>query len=182
MSIRLPQKPYPSRRAHGCRRQYHRPFGVVSKCALRDKREAPRLPGAHKNHRIALNTSHKNSSNCSKVICVVCGKASPKLHPPGSIAVSVPCVLSRDFASRLPPVGASPATISFRFRSYKNPFCQSWRGRKKAACEIFSHKPPLASFIMLFSFPVLRWDGFPAILTRPLPLFLLCCVLSASCG
>ena len=27
---------------------------------------------------------------------------------------------------------------------------------------------------MLFSFPVLRWDGFPAIPTRPLPLFLLC--------
>ena len=38
LSIRLPQKPHPPRRAHGCRRQYHRPFGVVSKCALRDKR------------------------------------------------------------------------------------------------------------------------------------------------
>ena len=31
----------PPRRAHGFRRKYHRPFGVVSKCALREKREAP---------------------------------------------------------------------------------------------------------------------------------------------
>ena len=35
----------PPRRAHDFRRKYHRPFGVVSKCALREKREAPRFPG-----------------------------------------------------------------------------------------------------------------------------------------
>lgn len=34
LSIRLPQEPHPPRRAHGCRRQYHRPFGVVNKCTL----------------------------------------------------------------------------------------------------------------------------------------------------
>ena len=32
--LKHPQEPHPPRRAHGCRRQYHRPFGVVSKCAL----------------------------------------------------------------------------------------------------------------------------------------------------
>ena len=36
----------PPRRAHDFRRKYHRPFGVVSKCALRDKKEGgPRFPG-----------------------------------------------------------------------------------------------------------------------------------------
>ena len=32
--------------AHDFRRKYHRPFGVVSKCALREKKEeGPRFPG-----------------------------------------------------------------------------------------------------------------------------------------
>ena len=37
----------PPRRAHDFRRKYHRPFGVVSKCALRvQKRKAPGSPEA----------------------------------------------------------------------------------------------------------------------------------------
>ena len=81
LSIRLPQEPHPPQRAHGCRRQYHRPFGVVSKCALREKEKRPGCPERIENHRIGLNTSHKNSSNCSKVICVVCGNAFSKIAP-----------------------------------------------------------------------------------------------------
>ena len=78
---RLPQEPQPPRRAHDFRRKYHRPFEVVSKCALREKEKRPGCPERMKNHRIALNTSHKNSSNCSNVICVVCGNAFSKIAP-----------------------------------------------------------------------------------------------------
>ena len=43
---KLPQQPHSPRRAHDFRRKYHRPFGVVSKCALREKKEeGPRFPG-----------------------------------------------------------------------------------------------------------------------------------------
>ncbi len=54
---------------------------VVNKCALREKREAPRLPGAPKLHRIALKVSHKKSSSCSKVIRADCGNAFSKIAP-----------------------------------------------------------------------------------------------------
>ncbi len=54
---------------------------VVSKCALREKREAPRLPGAPTIHRIGLKISHKKSSSCSKVIRVDCGNAFSKIAP-----------------------------------------------------------------------------------------------------
>lgn len=40
LAIRLPQEPHLPRRAHGFRRKYHRPFRVVSKCALREKEKA----------------------------------------------------------------------------------------------------------------------------------------------
>ena len=44
---RLPQKPQsPSESARLANGKYHRPFGVVSKCALREKKEeGPRFPG-----------------------------------------------------------------------------------------------------------------------------------------
>ena len=71
----------PPRRAHDFRRKYHRPFGVVSKCAFREKREAPRFPGTLPAHRTDLNTSHRKSSSCSKVILCTCGKAFSKIAP-----------------------------------------------------------------------------------------------------
>ena len=54
---------------------------VVSKCALREKREASRLPGTLQNHRTGLNSSHKKSSNCSKLIPVTFGNAFSKIAP-----------------------------------------------------------------------------------------------------
>ena len=154
----------------------------MSKCALRDKRNGTLgCPNAPRLKFIVLvrikSPPHRQGSWMQRS-----ERPFPVSLPPGSAVVSSLFAPYYGHASRLPPVGASPVTISFRFRSYKNPFCQSWRGRKKAACEIFSHKPPLASFVMLFSFPVLRRDGFPAIPARPLLPALLRCILSASCG
>lgn len=144
------------------------------------KREAPRLPGAPKLHRIGLKTSHKISSRCSKVIRADCGNAFSKIAPSWiSRRVRALRSLTRSLASA--SSNRCFACNNFFSFSVIKFFLPIMAQTQKSGSRDRSHKPPLASVIMLIfvSVPFPRCWEFPVIPARILPPSLRYCVLFA---
>ena len=99
---------------------------------------------------------------------------SPKSPPPGSAAVSLLFAPYFGHASALPPIGASPVIVSFRFQSYRILSAKDGGKRKTAACEIFltsrRERPSLCCLLFRF-FRVLNFLQYRLGFCRPL-----CCV------